>query len=649
MRSTSPRRSLRATVAALAVLLILLCALVPPVAEAAPTAPAAPRFVFHVDRTNLEHFQGGSGDLIAVCRDAYLPAGESLTLAGWLSTDNGVSGYRYLWVPAGGGVAVWQDVPAEQCTIGARGDLTAAQIPFPNGHATAGYSLTISPPEGISDGYYDVYLRAIDGAGVPCDFLSLLHLRYGRADADDGQTRTINFDRLAHEAEADAALLQNGAEIRPDGLYLPDAAAVRLGTFDLTGFETLLIEYCTLSGKPLPAADPPAILGLKSSDRHPFVSTGRAGYNLTDTIVYTLPSDAEGKLTADLATRTDDGEVWLTGALPEPIVITSISFVYNGNGSDYVAAKIHLSEALLPHFAGANAVRLAGVRDPLLGDILRIEVAEDTNDPYVHFYAEDVLAAADIRLSADHYRYMVILARSMPHNHGRHMALYLCAGTITGATGECTHSVLTENDGEWHYYLLDLTEVALWKGIIHGWRFDIINGDCRAGDAMDFASVQFFRTREAAEAAAARPIQEATPYRIGDAVVFPDLVEEQNGSGELEPSETYIVTESVTTAEPETEPETDVPAPESETVAESTPLSIETLPEPTVTSPVGEVETPPVVPDSSSASESEPLTETANTPGDGCRSHLPAATLLFMTLTAVALSMGYLRRGRTHT
>ncbi len=598
--------------------LLTLCLPVPVEAE-----PAAPYFQFAIDDSSVSAVRGRSGSLLSVLRDAHLPAGEPLTLNGWLATDKGVTGYRYLWVPSGGDYAAWQDVPAEHCAIGARQDLAAAQIPYPNGHATAGFALTIPTPDGLADGYYDIYIRAVDSAGAPCDFLSLLHLRYGNADADDGLSRVVNFDRLSVEAAADPAVLQNGAAVREDGLYLPSGASVRLGTFDLSGIENVEIEYYTASGEPLSTDDHPAVLGLKSSDRHPFVTEGQPGYDLTDTIAYTLPRAAEGTLTADLSTRADDGEVWLTGCFSEPIIITKISFVYNGNSSDRVAARIRLSETLLSHLGGTNAVNLSGVKDPVMGDVLRIEVAQDTNDPYVHFYAEQVLEAADIRLSADTYKYMVILARSMPHNHGRHMALYLCAGTITSATGDCTYSFLTENDGAWHYYLLDLTGVELWKGTIHGWRFDIINGNCLSGDAMDLASVQFFRTKEAAEAAAARPVSEATPYRIGDPVVDPDMVEEQNSTETLDPAETYILTEAVT--EPVTEPmtETDI-----EVDSEPPVLPLETEPElETQHDPLPETPTEPLpATDTAHATESETAAEEI-----GCRSHLPLLSLLLPT------------------
>ncbi len=597
-------------------------------ASGAGTPPPAP-FLFAVDKSSIGQLSGMGGNQLTVRRDTHLPRGEALTLNGWVSTERGISAYQFIWVPTGGAPAAWQTV--QNATIAARPDLTNANIPYPNGHKTAGFALTVPPPADAADGYYDVFIRALDGDGAPCDFLALVHLRYGNADPDNRTSRRISFARLMEEAAADPSVLRGDATVTGEGIRLAVGGRVRLGEFDLAGFESVTLTYQTVSGQPLRSEPRGTMLALSAAGDHA-IGTGDDKYNMTDVLTYALPTEAAGKLTLPLTDIRHAGAVWLTGHLSEAVLITSVEFTYTGNGSDRVAARIHLSEALLGnHFAGANAVNLSGVRDPLLGDVLRIEVAQDTNDPYVHFYAEQVLEAAGIRLSADEYRYMVVLARAMPHNAGRHMAFYLCAGTIIGATGDCTHSTLLENDGEWHYYLLDLTQVELWKGVIHGWRFDIINGNCHAGDAVEYASVQFFRTQEAAEAAAARPVSEATPYTVGDAVVYPDMVEEQSGGESVDPADTYVETTSETVWEttsettpealpetlPETTPEAEGSVPESnETAPEAAPESIPESLSPADTS---------AIPESSTESDDSPAPPKSR----GCSSALPAALVLW--------------------
>ncbi len=619
----APSRRLAAWI--LTLVLAVFTALPATVLAAAETShKASPAFVFALDRCNAPEVSG-TGNLLLVRRNSSLPKGESLTLSGWLSTDRGVTEYRYAWVPAGGGPADWRTVPAENCRIFARADLAGAGIAHASGHATAGFDLTVPPPEDVTDDYYDIYIRAIDGDGAPCDFLALLHLRYGNADDDDGTSRRVNFDRLVAESTEGAAVLQGGASVTDEGLILPAESFVRLGDFDLAGFESAVVTYRTVSGAPAATDGARAVIGLKSSDRHP-IGGSQAGYDLTDTLAYALPQTANGRVTLDLSACAQSGPLWLTATGPETLIITEIELIYNGNGTDRVAARIHLSGELLSHFAGQNKVALSGVTDPRLGDVLRIEVTEDTNDPFVHFYAEQVLDEADIRLSADAYQYMVVLARAMPHNNGRHMTFYLCAGSITGATEQCTTTFSAEGDGEWHYYLIDLTGLDTWSGLIHGWRFDIINGDSHAGDAVEYASVQFFRTREAATAAASRPVSEATPYHIGDPVVYPDLCEEQQGDSVLPPEETYIETAPAETDPPETDfPETAPRPPETEPISET---GEDMSPEP---------ETTPVS-DPAQTTPPEPTTDPQVPPDNtGCRSALTVTVLLVPAVAAIPL------------
>jgi hypothetical protein len=106
-------------------------------------------------------------------------------------------------------------------------------------------------------------------------------------------------------------------------------------------------------------------------------------------------------------------------------------------------------------------------------------------------------------------------------------------------------------------------------------RFDIISRDCVPGNAMEFASMQFFRTREAAEAAASQRIGDLKAYdQDTDPAVIRDMTEEQESAGGdfvMDDADTYVVTEAPTEppTEPSAEPSTD--APEEATVHPSAP------------------------------------------------------------------------------
>ncbi len=580
---------------------------------AAPPAPdqAPPLFRFAID-TPAYH---AGGDAIAIIRNATLAENEPLTIQGWVATNAGISGYQYRWhSSSGAAVDVWQ--PVEDASIGARGDLTNAQIPYPSGHKTAGFSLTIPPPPDIEAGYYNVYLRAIDGNGAPCDILALYRLCYGNADRDSGEGYAINLDRLVAEG---ADSLRGGATVSSEGITIPAGGSVRLGELALSGFEQLLITYTTEN-----AADADgrrAVLGLKSTGTHSFGTPGEK-YDLTGSLCYAGLSDKPGTLLVDLSTCDYAGETWLTAYTDTPLTITAVELVYNGFGTDRVAAKLYLSADLIQnYFAGLNCMSLSGITDPTLGDVLRMEVTDDTNDPYGYFYAENLLGEADIRLDAGIYRYMVVLARAKPENAGDHAAFYLCAGHITGPSGSLTSSFLTENDGRWHYYLLDLGENPLWDGIIHGWRFDIINGNCKAGDTVDFASIQLFRTREAAEAVAARSPSDAPAFTRGAPAVEKDLCEEAaSGPYVIDPTDAFV-------AETETTP------------------ALETAPGETDTLPAGTA--PPADSLVPAGTETDPTPETTSTealPDAGCASRVSLALLILLSVAALPL----LRRRRRH-
>ena len=548
------KRHIRRWACALACLLLIagLGASLLPAATAAPDEGGRVAYRFSVDDING---QSSSGSIMGVVRDMKLSRGEPLEAEGWLATDAGVSAYEYAWVPAGGGPAAWQAIPTAE--IFGRGDLSAAGVPHKSGHKTAGFRLTISPPADTPDGLYDVYVRAVDGDGYTCDMLALLSLVYGDPDVDNGETRRVSFTRMIEEGEVATV---GDAVLTPEGVTMTGEARVRLGSFHLDSFERIRITYIYRKTQPLGEGRRP-ILGLKSSPSHGYGTAGKS-YNLTDSLVYgALESDpAGGVLELDLSACRHDGEVWLTGYLGGEITVTGVELVYNGFATSRVAARIRLSADLTGYLNGYNHSKATGVTDPVLGDVLRLEVINETNDPFVFFSAGALLEAEKLRLDADEYQYVVVLCRALPQNRRDTITFYLCSGPITGATEDCTHSFPIQKDGEWHYYLLDLSETRNWGGIINGWRFDFLNGDSNVGDAVEFASVQFFRTRAAAEAAAARDPASLGVHSLGDPAVYHDVSEERGDPAfAVDPDDAYTVTEADT--RPSASPETDTGAP----------------------------------------------------------------------------------------
>ena len=520
-----------------------------------------------------------SDSRIWVLRNQQLDIGQPLEAAGWLATDEGISGYQYLWLPTGGGSGEWVDVTSLEITP--RPDLAGAGIPYPSGHGTAGFSFAIEPPADTPEGIYDVYIRALDGMGIPCDLAAILSLRYGNPDTVTDSGRVISLSRIGREG--DAALF-GGASVEEDAILLPPDGGVRLGYLNLAGYESVRITY--------EVTDPTAtgktpLLGLKSAGEYSY-GKGDEGYNVTHSLVYAPLSPEGGEITMDLTACDELCDVWLTGHLNAALRITKIEFTSNGYSTQRVAARIYFSADLISGYFGANNhTDLKGITDPVLGDVLRMEVREETNDPYIHFNAGALLKDHDILLDANEYKYMVFLYRADPANNNERMNLYLCSGPITGATEDCNHGVTLNADGKWHYLLVDLTQRANWGGIINGWRFDYISGSSDVGDGVDFASVQFFRTAEAAKAAAKQDPAKSGAFHAGDSPVVKDMCEEQGQEDSEEvwtpdPEDIYEITE------PETEPPVEPPTePEEETTREPS-VSTDPIPEETETLPTSE-------------------------------------------------------------
>ena len=519
-------------------------------------------YVFHFE---ILHTEAGGGSGIQVFRNLELALGQALEASGWLATAEGVSAYQYMWLPAGGGSASW--VTLEDAAITERSDLTAAGVAYPSGHGTAGFALRIAPPEGTPEGYYDLYVRALDGMGTPCDLAAILNLRYGDPDWLSDTGLMVSIPRIGREG---GEALGSGASVEGELLRIPPDGRVRLGSYNLAAFEEVRITYRMPEAHAL-EGDRVSILGLKKAGEYSFGKADEA-YNTTDSLAYAPLLEPSGEVTLRVSDCYETGELWLTGHTYGEIEVTEIRFVYNGNGTDRVAARIHLSgELASTYFGSYNKTSPVGVTDPILGDVLRLEVREATNDPYAYFRAGDLLRDHGIVLDADEYRYLVFLYRADPAVNTDRMNLYLCSGSITGPTEACNRGVTLQRDGKWHYLLVDLTQQENWGGIISGWRFDYVSGESDPGDGVEFASVQFFRTAKAAQELAARDPLSAEPYRVGDPVVIRDMREEQDNEGDfvLDPSDTYEVTEPET--EPPTEPpeDTDRPASPSESEEES--------------------------------------------------------------------------------
>lgn len=537
-------------------LCVLLISVLSVIGTSAATGPDLRRepYVFSIDQITGGTAFGGVST-IHIYEDLVFPESGVMTLQGWIATDEGISHYEYAWVSGEHSTPAWQK--ASNITISVRPDLIGAGIPYPGGHSTAGFSVDILPPEDVDDGYYDLYVRAVTGDGVGCDIALFSHIMYGTPDYDDSDKRIISFPRLA---KTEGAL--TNADITDTSLVMTNQSIAALGSLDLGVFERIKITYSVSENY---TNSKQALIGFKSSPDHLY-GDGEGLYNLTDHIT-ALPLDTgtTGPQTVALDLSKVDlashESLYLSAYLKDGVTLTvhEIELTYRGKGYDRTAAKIYFSSDVIGHFTGVNKVTLSGINDPVMGEVLRFEVNEETNDPYAHFNARALLDEYDLHLSANDYKYMVVLARASAENQHDHMTFYLCAGSIYGATEACTYTHTLMTDGQWHYYVFDLTSKENWKGGINGWRFDIINGDCTPGSYVDFASVQFFSTPEAAVAAAGASVAgNITPHAPGMPAVARDDSEESPQSDDpmvFQEGDWFKETTSAET-EPPVEPDT---------------------------------------------------------------------------------------------
>ncbi len=583
--------------------------------QAKKTDIPRPPYIFSVEEVTGGHGFSASS-MLYVYEDFVLADEQPLTLKGWFATDEGISGYEYAWVSGMHRTPEWTKVTDLQ--IIPRNDLKNAGIPYEAGHETAGFAITIRPDATMEDGYYDLYIRAVSGDGVGLDIVMFNRMCYGEPDRDDGETRVISFPRLAKTPGA-----LTGASVNESGLVMTNTSFVALGQLDLAAFSNVRITYsiseaCT-DGKQ-------ALIGFKSSPEHLY-GNGKDPYNLTDHItalpLHTTTTDIQtAELNLDNISLKACEHPYLSVYLADDVSVTvhEIELTYRGKGYDRTAAKIYFSEDTIPYFEGINQVELKGVNDSVMGDVLRIELISETNDPFTHFNAWRLLNQNHIRLNADNYKYMVVLARTNPQNAHSNMTFYLCAGTIYGATEACTYTHTLAVDGKWHYYVFDLTSTENWTGCINGWRFDIINGNSLPGNYVDFASIQFFSTAEAAQKAASASVSTGiTPHQVGmPSVQRNDDVENIIASDTpviFEDGDWFeIETETEPVTEPETQPQTE---PESVSEAQTTP------PEPLDT--FNDTQTSP---ETSSPSATNPPAETQKSPASGCASTVSAAYLI---------------------
>lgn len=127
---------------------------------------------------------------------------------------------------------------------------------------------------------------------------------------------------------------------------------------------------------------------------------------------------------------------------------------------------------------------------------VRLSVTEDTNDPYIYLNYNSAVN----EISADEYKYIVVRYKPDPTITETVMELFLCAGTVSAPMGGRSVAFAYDSVGEWNTKIIDLSSDPLWRGKIHGLRFDFISGNCTTGQYVDVEYVAFAKTAKEAQA-----------------------------------------------------------------------------------------------------------------------------------------------------
>ena len=305
-------------------------------------------------------------------------------------------------------------------------------------------------------------------------------------------------------------------------------------------------------------------------------------------------------------------------------VINSVGVVWNDTpvcakqGSlSYIDIPVDLSSIPPTHMDGALLADVVGspnavtLRYDETERALAVTTSSATNDPYALL---SFSALAPIR--AEDAPYMVFKVKS-DYDKATTFKLYYAAGSVGGATEQCTRVFQIKPGDEWQYIVVDMSKANKWSGTVNNIRLDVIDGmTVPANVTVYIGAIVLCPSVEEADAVEAGWLPEGC---ITDYLAYKES---------LRPKETETETEPVT------EPETTVT--ESETVVTDTATEPETATKP-ATESASEPGTSASVPVTDSATV--PAT-TATAEAGGCASVLTgsmAGISLLGLLTAVSV------------
>ncbi len=155
-------------------------------------------------------------------------------------------------------------------------------------------------------------------------------------------------------------------------------------------------------------------------------------------------------------------------------------------------ARDQIGDIIFDNQAAVDWVNASGVVDATAslsstGDSYMKITSADSEDPQVNLN----ISSRGV-ISADDYKYMVVTARTSKSSLAK---MFLCPGTITVPTEDCTVTWNWTADGSWRDYVIDLSAITNWTGNINSIRFDYFNGNSARNSTLDLRSIKFYKTK----------------------------------------------------------------------------------------------------------------------------------------------------------
>ncbi len=137
----------------------------------------------------------------------------------------------------------------------------------------------------------------------------------------------------------------------------------------------------------------------------------------------------------------------------------------------------------------------------------RFCATSSTSDPMVYLRFQDT---ASFRV--DDYNYISIVAQTNINKSG---AFFLCAGNIENPTPECYVDWQWEGDGMWREYLIDISHLSNFSGVLNQIRFDYFDEAVGAGQGVNIRSIRFLKNKPQPTITAS-----ASVINVGDPLKF---------------------------------------------------------------------------------------------------------------------------------